>query len=208
MIGQHQRPLHQCLHTMIGQHHRSLHQRLHIHHDQTASTFARAVVACTCVSATSTSAATDFNVCRSSGGTYMCVSSINICCDGHQRLQEQWWHVILQQYGHLLQQCRHVTICSTNTFCGGASMSCSGINTFCSGTITSAASTFPTNTAAPGSQRIPHNDCNASRHHGKLWQYCMLPYCLHATAVLYVPMFAHNSVATHVDSHCALTLPA
>ena len=108
MIGQHQRPLHQCLHTMIGQHHRSLHQRLHIHHDQTASTFARAVVACTCVSATSTSAATDFNVCRSSGGTYMCVSSINICCVGHQRLQEQWWHIILQQHERLLQWCHHI----------------------------------------------------------------------------------------------------
>jgi len=136
----------------------------HQHLLRRTSTFARAAVACTCVSATSTSAATDFNVCRSSGGTYMCVSSINICCDGHQRLQEQWWHVILQQHERLLQQCRHVTICSTNAFCGGASMSCSGINAFCSGAITSTAPTFPTNTAAPGSQRIPHNDCNASRH--------------------------------------------
>ena len=209
MVGQHQRPLHQCLHTMIGQHHRSPHQRLHIHHDQTASTFARAVVACTCVSATSIFAATDFNVCRSSGGTYMCVSSINICCVGQQRLQEQWWHVILQKHERLLQQCRHVTICSTNAFCGGASMSCSGINAFCSGAITSAASTYFPRTrrhlAASGFHTTTATRAGTMR---ELWQYCMLPYCLHATAVLYVPMFAHNSVATHVDSHCALTLPA
>ena len=143
---------------------------------------------------------------------YMCVSNINICCDGLQRLPAQWWHVhVCQQHQHLLrqtstfaravvachtseyerplQQCRHVTICSTNAFCGGASMSCSGINAFCSGAITSTAPTFPTNTAAPGSQRIPHNDCNASRHHAETVA------VLHATL-----LFACNisAVCSHV----------
>ena len=177
MTKQHQRLPEQRWHVHVCQQHQHLLRR--------TSAFVGAVVACTCVSAASTFAATDINVCKSSGGmSYF--SNTNVFCSNSDTSRS-----VVPTPSVVVSACR--ALASTLS---AAVPSHQQHRHFPRTRRHLAASGFHTTTATrAGTMR-------------KLWQYCMLPCCLHATSVLYVPMFAPNSVSTHVDSHCTLTLPA